>query len=87
MNDKPASFYLPDYLGDLNACHEMEKMLTAAQLTVYRNTLAMMNGGIFMDDGGSFVHLGFAVSATANQRADAFCDTLGLWKPTPTQPQ
>jgi hypothetical protein len=78
---------LPNYLGDLNAMHEAEKVLTATQLTVYRNTLAIMNGGICIDDGGSFVNLSFAVSATAAQRAEAFLRTLGLWKATPTQPQ
>jgi hypothetical protein len=78
---------IPHYPSDLNACHEMEQVLTAAQLTVYRNTLALMNGGIFMDDGGSFVDLGFAVSATAAQRAEAFLRTLELWTATPTQPQ
>jgi len=71
---------LPDYLNDLNAMHEVEKLMTATQLKVYRNTLAMMNGGIFMEDGGSFVNLGFAVSATATQRAEAFLRTLNLWK-------
>jgi hypothetical protein len=79
--------YLPDYLNDLNACHEMEKVLTSEQLTVYRNTLGIMNGGICIDDGGSFVNLGFAVSATAAQRAEAFLLALGLWQVTPTQPQ
>jgi hypothetical protein len=83
MSSKPS----PNYLNDLNAMHEAEKVLTATQLTVYRNTVAIMNGGICIDDGGSFVNLAFAVSATAAQRAEAFLRTLGLWTATPPQPQ
>ena len=74
---------MPDYFNDLNAMHEAEKVLTAAQLVVYRNTLAIMNGGTFMEDGGSFVNLGFAVSASAAQRAEAVLRTLNLYTPTP----
>lgn len=64
---------LPDYPNDLNACHEMEKDLSTAQLQrEYADILDDANGGHF---------------ATAAQRSEAFLRTLGLWTETPTQPQ
>jgi hypothetical protein len=65
--------YLPDYLGDLNACHEMEKGLTYEQIDDYYIELAKRMVRPFR--------------ATASQRAEAFLRTLELWQPTPTQLQ
>ena len=80
MNDKPASYYLPDYLGDLNACHEMEKVLTKEQRIDHMEWLGMCS-----DDYGRKVWA--YVHCSASERARAFLRTLGLWNPTPTQPQ
>jgi len=55
-----------DYLNDLNAMHEAEKVLTAKQKGRYAHLLT-----------GS---CGRAWDATATQRAQAFLKTLGLWK-------
>jgi hypothetical protein len=74
MNDKPISYYLPDYLNDLNAMHEAEKVLDYNQLRE-------------MEDSVSFQFAVYPFHATAPQRAEAFLRTLELWKPTPTQPQ
>jgi hypothetical protein len=63
---------IPDYLNDLNAMHEAEKVLdtTSDQNTIgsyasYAQCLAW--------DGG--------YSATAAQRAEAFLRALNLWEP------
>ena len=71
---------LPDYLNDLNACHEMEKVLTKEQHIDHMEWLGMCS-----DDYGQKVWA--YVHATAAQRSKAFLQTLGLWQSTPTQPQ
>lgn len=60
---------LPDYLNDLNAMHEAEKVLTEDQARNYSELLR----------GFQVVHFG-AIHATASQRAEAFLRTLGLWE-------
>ena len=58
---------IPDYLSDLNAMHEAEKVLTNIQRERYRTEL--------------IYHYGAGdVFATAAQRAEAFLRTLNLWK-------
>jgi hypothetical protein len=59
---------VPDYLNDLNAMHEAEKVLTKIEATTY--ACGKLRGGLFD-----------AVHATASQRAEAFLKTLNLWKP------
>jgi hypothetical protein len=61
---------LPDYLTDLNAMHEAEKMLN-------RESGYHEIGGY----GLYLVALEHNVSSTAAQRAEAFLKTLNLWKP------
>lgn len=58
---------LPDYLNDLNAMHEAEKVLTRRQESDYDTFLE----GIVS---------GYMWQATSEQRAEAFLDTLGLWE-------
>ena len=65
---------IPDYLDDLNAMHEAEKVLDFNQLRD-------------MEDSVSFQFAVYPFHATASQRAEAFLRTLGLWTETPTQPQ
>ncbi len=67
-------FWLPDYLSDLNAMHEAEKMLTPEQMASYANwldvnSLHIMGAPISFD----------SLHATASQRAEAFLRTLNLW--------
>ncbi len=57
---------LPDYLNDLNAMHEAEKVLTESQMTTMSQYLHRKLGMLW----------GFA---TADQRAEAFLKTLNLW--------
>jgi hypothetical protein len=75
---------VPDYLGDLNAMHEAEKVLNAAQRITYADQLCILWTG--RDDRA--VPIWFWITeATAAQRAEAFIRTLNLWTTTPTQPQ
>ncbi len=60
---------LPDYLNDLNAMHEAEKVLTGIQLAEYSIWLQKIEDLDFL--------------ATAAQRAEAFLKTLGLWVEEP----
>lgn len=58
----------PDYLNDLNACHEMEKALSLDQKIQYDKHLA------------EHPDVGFTWGATAAQRAEAFLRTIGKWE-------
>lgn len=62
-------FGMPDFLEDLNAMHEAEKVLTNEQLEVYCNILHKPNHGVY-----------WAIHATAAQRAEAFLRTIGKWE-------
>lgn len=63
-------FAHPDYLTDLNAMHEAEKVLTNAQRERYRTEL------VYKLAGGD-------VFATAAQKAEAFLWTIGKWEGEP----
>ena len=60
---------IPNYPFDLNAMHEVEKVLTNEQLEVYCNILHKPNHGVY-----------WAIHSTASQRAEAFLRTIGKWK-------
>ena len=62
---------LPDYLNDLNACHEMEKVLTFDQQYDYIEALEKFNPDL--------PHQFGLCHASASQRAEAFGKTLKLW--------
>lgn len=66
--DAVNSLYLPDYLNDLNAMYEAEKVLSAEQRAHYNGWVS----GICVDN--------YPIMATAAQRAEAFLKTLNLWK-------
>lgn len=76
---------LPDYLNDLNAMHEAEKVLNPEQQINYASRLARY----FKDNsthGSDFLTDFDLLHATAAQRAEAFLKTIGKWNPsTPTQ--
>jgi hypothetical protein len=56
---------LPDYLNDLNAMHEAEKVLDSTQGDRYFELLDQLDVP--------------SISATAAQRAEAFLRTIGKW--------
>ena len=59
---------LPDYINDLNAMHDAEKVFVGADRFVYWHEINNIVMGT--------VHTAFA---TAAQRAEAFLKTLNLW--------
>lgn len=61
---------VPDYLNDLNDCHEMEKVLLDEQLHRMNETLYEM----------PVMAVPRVWRATAAQRAEAFLKTLCLWR-------
>jgi hypothetical protein len=68
---------LPDYLNDLNAMHDAEKVLTDDQWPIYRDEIRLVVLGpirMVSDWCKSDIH------ATATQRAEAFLRTIGKWE-------
>ena len=61
--------HLPDYLNDLNAMHEAEKVLKGEQWVKYVRLI----GGATQEEKGR-------CHATAAQRSEAFLRTLNLWE-------
>lgn len=71
----PAGKFLcevPDYLNDLNAMHEAEKILTETTIVEYADWLLVIANSASSTNQHWFL-------ATAAQRAEAFLRTLNLW--------
>jgi hypothetical protein len=66
----------PDYLNDLDAMHEAEKILDATQLNIYENELAEVCN---LKTAKSLASA-YRWHAAAAQRAEAFLRTLKLWR-------
>lgn len=64
-------YELPDFLSDLNAMHEAEKVLNAYQRHKYS---IILRGDCASVDAAWTI-----LNASAAQRAEAFGKTLGLW--------
>jgi hypothetical protein len=64
-------FFIPDYLNDLNAMHEAEKLLTNVQWSIYAPKLCLITN---QRPATYYCH------ATAAQRAEAFLRTIGKWE-------
>lgn len=77
--DEKVEQFLPDYLNDLNAMHEAEKVLMDEQDLEYSESLEQVVGARFNSNNGEDMRR--LRSATAAQRAEAFLRTLNLWKP------
>ncbi len=81
VGDPPNSVHhelIPDYLNDLNAMHEAEKVLTTEnQREQY--WIELMRICDSKDESG-FNSRWICAHATASQRAEAFLLTLNLWK-------
>ena len=76
---------IPDYLNDLNACHEMEKVLTVAQRVTYAHQMGLLLTGGSV--GRAIPDWWFIHVATSAERCEAFLRVFGLWTEIPTQPQ
>jgi hypothetical protein len=71
---------VPDYLNDLNAMHEAEKVLTDEQYIDYANRLS--EAAYHLAHGLPHVVITRnTVSPAAAQRAEAFLKALNLWQP------
>lgn len=66
---------LPYYFNDLNACHEMEKVLDDEMFKKWTDILFFIQSRAREEDGKRWQWL----SSTATERAEAFGKTLGLW--------
>lgn len=72
---------LPDYLNDLNACHEIEKVLNNAEYHTYEDILG--REVVYRDNGREMTGKRMntsRISATAAQRCEAFLRVKGLLK-------
>ena len=83
---RPDYAQLPDYLNDLNAMHEAEKVLRSqGQFGEYTFTLAGLNDAAWKH-GANFARIAWesmlfrVAQSTAAERAEAFLRTLNLWK-------
>jgi hypothetical protein len=71
---KKLATVIPDFLNDLNAMHEAEKVLTYEQWSRYVDYL--IDG-----EDSTAPYRGYeAIHATAAQRAEAFLRTIGKWR-------
>ncbi len=68
---------LPDYLTDLNAMHEAEKVLTLGQRITYAHQIGVVLSGGSV--GRAIPNWWFIHEATAAKRAEAFLKVLNLW--------
>ena len=69
---------IPDYLNDLNAIHEAEKVLTTEQHSIYGRHLLDLT-----KDWRPYWGTTRVAYATAAQKAQALLRTLNLWTPSP----
>lgn len=77
--DPEAWHPLPDFLHDLNAMHDAEKVLTKANWGCYASELYRITDA--NNHGISPNHHWLAVAfSTASQRAEAFLRTIGKWE-------
>jgi hypothetical protein len=70
--EKGELVFVPDYLNDLNAIHEAEKVLRDDREAAFRGWLWLAHGQPELRC--AIVH------ATAAQRAEAFLRTIGKWE-------
>jgi hypothetical protein len=66
---------LPDYLNDLNAMHQAEKVLSRG-----KNYYQLGGFGFYLKTLGQIIYQSSCVDSTAAQRAETFLRTLGKWK-------
>jgi hypothetical protein len=81
-SNKAFLLFCPDYLNDLNAMHEAEKVLDTITSKTYLYVLGNVCGhdynkyiSCLQDSATAFC----VIHATAAQRAEAFLKTLSLW--------
>ena len=70
---------LPDYLNDLNAMHEAEKVLTHDQMIDYSRHVGKLVTSHLPASRAAWMDFKL-INSTASQRAEAFLRTIGKWK-------
>ena len=77
----------PDYLNDLNAMHEAEKVIYGNPNLPKKYTQQIKNA-IRREAGVTKAQMDFdmCITATARQRAEAFLKTIGKWTTNPNKP-
>jgi hypothetical protein len=85
-NPKICSWKLPDYLNDLNAMHEAEKLLYGNPNLPKKYTQQIKNA-IRREAGVTKAQMDFdvCITATAAQRAEAFLRTINKWTTNPNE--
>lgn len=68
--------HLPDYLNDLNACHEMEKSIRQDDPVWVEYCNILFERWIDPHD---------AIHTPPHEKSEAFLRALGLWKETPAR--
>jgi len=69
-SEYPASWQVPDYLSDLNACHEFEKLMKIEEVFLYEHFLQGLSE---QEEGTGLLGIWHA---TAEQRCNAFVLTM-----------
>ena len=77
MNQADRLRHIPDYLNDLNAMHEAEKVLGACWPTYCEHLLEIVEPEPRTLE---ICHRWNLLHATATQRAEAFLRTIGKWE-------
>jgi hypothetical protein len=77
--EKGELVFIPDYLNDLNAMHEAEKVLTYEQAEEFVEQLYLADQKNNLAENPPPWRFNVA-SATAAQRAEAFLRTIGKWE-------
>ena len=70
---------IPDYLNDLNAMHEAEKVLTQDQMIDYSRHVGKLVTSHLPASRAAWMDFKL-INSTAAQRAEAFLRTIGKWK-------
>ena len=78
VRDDEIRIFPPDYLNDLNAMHDAEKVLTDEQDLEYSEALEQVVEGRFMANNAEDMRR--IRSATAAQRAEAFLRAIEKWE-------
>jgi hypothetical protein len=70
---------IPDYIGDLNAMHEAEKVLTQDQMIDYSRHVGKLVTSHLPASRAAWMDFKL-INSTAAQRAEAFLRTIGKWE-------
>lgn len=70
---------IPDFLHDLNAMHDAERMLTQNQMIDYSRHIGKLVTSHLPASRAAWMDFGL-INTTATQRAEAFLRTIGKWK-------